>query len=486
MVFNVKYPNDNKIYKVDSFDEIKSNCIYLNCSYNDLNSLEGIENLTQLQELDCCENNLTSLEPIKYLTQLQYLICNDNNITSLEGIKHLTQLQELECSDNELTSLEFIKHLTLLQELNCWGNNLTSLEGIENLSQLQKLWCSSNNLTSLESIKHLTQLQQLRCYRNNITSLEGIENFTQLQELDCCQNYITSLEPIKHLKQLQELYCSYNQLSSLEPIKHLIQLQTLYCNNNQLTSLESIKHLTQLQELECGNNQLTSLPLEIINLRNLTYINYDNNPIDNIPIQLLRFIDRIQQGNIKQVNVYTNSQNVHDSSIQLSVFNSINRLTEHIKEPFNLEQLTTEIVEDTTINCKERIIQYMSNTEIHSLLLLNFSEILWLVWNEIKEFNEDTQVEIKKRLNEEITEAECMCYTGRCNRLINCLNGFSDLVEIKIQDSSQIGNVIVVVKERLEGEEKYTIEEHKKIVKKELLERGYELDIINEWIKYIE
>ena len=90
----------------------------------------------------------------------------------------------------------------------------------------------------------------------------------------------------------------------------------------------------------------------------------------------------------------------------------------------------------------------MSNTYIHSLLL-KFSEIILLVCNEIKNFNEYKQVEYKKRLNKEIQESKCMCYTGRCNRLVNSLSGFSNLVEIKIQDCSQIGNIIFIAKEKL-------------------------------------
>jgi Leucine-rich repeat (LRR) protein len=398
MVFTVKYPNDDTKYKVCSFNKIRDNCIYLDCRFN----------------------NLTSLEPIKILTQLQYLNCNYNNLTSLKHIRYLTQLQNLNCSSNDLTSLE----------------------GIENLTQLQIIYCHYNNLTSLKGLEHLTQLQELQCYDNKLTSLEGIEN------------------------------CA--------------QLQLLYCHHNVLNSLEGIENLTQLQILNCNSNRITSLPLEIINFRNLARIEYILNPIYDIPIQLIRFIIRFEQYSINKTTVYNDSQNIHNYSIQLSVFDSIKRLTEKFNVEFNLVQLTNEIVEDTVLNCKERIFQYIENTEIHSVLLLNFPEILWLVWNEIKTFDKDKQIECKKRLNEEIEEAECMCYTGRCNRLINCLNGFSDLVEIKIQDSSQIANVISVVKKKLENENKYFIEEHKKIVKKELLERGYELDLINEWLEYIE
>jgi Leucine-rich repeat (LRR) protein len=442
MLFKVRYPNDDTEYKVYIFAKIRDDCIYL----------------------DCSDNNLTSLKPVKKLKQLQILKCDGNNITSLEPVRHLKQLQRLDCS----------------------GNKITSLEPIKDLTQLQYLHCSYNQLTSLQPIKHLTQLRKIFCAANYIKSLEGIENLTQLQSLSCYSNQLTSLEGIENLIQLEKFWCMYNKLTSIKEIENLTQLNELNVSNNKLISLEGIENLTQLEQFLCCYNEIISLPLEIINFRNLNYILYHGNPIDNTPIQVMRFINRIRQGELNNVNVYNDSQNIHNSSIQESVFDSIKRLTEKVNVEFNLEQLTAEILEDTVLNCKERILEYMSNTDIHSLLLLNFSEILWLVWNVIKSFDSETQVEIKKRLDEEVEEAVCMCYTGRCNRLINCLNGFSDLVEIKIQDSSQIGNVIVVVKERLAGEERYTIEEHKKIVKKELLERGYELDVINEWLEYIE
>ena len=69
----VKYLNDDTKYNIYSFDKIRDNCIYLNCDYNKLTSLEPIKNLTQLQKLYCSYNQLTSLEPIRNLIQLKIL-----------------------------------------------------------------------------------------------------------------------------------------------------------------------------------------------------------------------------------------------------------------------------------------------------------------------------------------------------------------------------------------------------------------------------
>ena len=117
--------------------------------------------------------------------------------------------------------------------------------------------------------------------------------------------------------------------------------------------------------------------------------------------------------------------------------------------------------------------------------MLSFAEVLWYVLCTINvDFNNETQDEIKRILNIDMNDSLCKCFTGRISRVINCLSSFSEMVNIKIKDESQIGNIIVMVKNTL-GED-YTIDKHKEIVRKELLEREYDEEVIEKWIEYIE
>ncbi len=77
----------------------------------------------------------------------------------------------------------------------------------------------------------------------------------------------------------------------------------------------------------------------------------------------------------------------------------------------------------------------------------------------------------------------CKCFTGRMSRLINCLNGFDDRVNINISDSDQIGNIIIIM---LQKYSEYDVEFKKDIIYKELLTMGFAEDIINEWLIVIE
>jgi hypothetical protein len=210
---------------------------------------------------------------------------------------------------------------------------------------------------------------------------------------------------------------------------------------------------------------------------------YYNNKIDYIPPQVVRFLNKIK--NIDKLQVYNDGQNIHNHSIQESLNNSINNIMQQ-KFIINESIIMNEILNDSILNdkCKELLVEYLSNLEYHSILLLNFKELFFHFWLTIN--NLETKDEIKKILNIEMLDSECKCFTGRITRLVNSLNGFTDLVKINISDNQQIGNIIIIIKEQLELENNYSIEKHKELVINELKERDYNENIINEWLDYIE
>ena len=48
------------------------------------------------------------------------------------------------------------------------------------------------------------------------------------------------------------------------------------------------------------------------------------------------------------------------------------------------------------------------------------------------------------------------------------------------------GNIIILVKNKLELTDSYTVEQHKIEVEKELLERNYDIETIKTWLEYID
>ena len=147
----------------------------------------------------------------------------------------------------------------------------------------------------------------------------------------------------------------------------------------------------------------------------------------------------------------------------------------------SLDRTFKEIINDTILDdrTKEQLIEYCQDKTIHSILNLTFDEVLRSVWNVIIKHKE--RDEIKKILNVEMQDSMCKCFTGRLSRLINCLNGFDSRVLIKISDKQQILNIIIKIRNEYDD-----IEKQKKYAEKELLERGYDKKIINEYLIYLE
>jgi hypothetical protein len=156
------------------------------------------------------------------------------------------------------------------------------------------------------------------------------------------------------------------------------------------------------------------------------------------------------------------------------------------KPSITIQQMMEEILTNfiLTQETKEALMEYIKQEDVHSILGITFKELLLNVWEVIN--NNINKEEILKVLNLEMTDSICKCFTGRMSRLINCLNGFDDRVNVKIADNEQIGNIIFLVKQKLEDKQDYTIEEHKRLVELEMLERGYTRDVVKEWIEYIE
>ena len=363
-------------------------------------------------------------------------------------------------------------------------NNLKmiTINGKKYYNNITKLKLSFNELTELpKEIDKLSQLTELYLDNNKLTELpKEICQLSQLTKLNLSDNKLTELpKEIGNLTQLTYLKLSYNNLTELpKEIGNLTQLTQLYLYNNNLTELpKEICNLTQLTELNLSNNNLTELPLEIINLRILRDFQYYDNPLENLlnPI-ISRFIARIESNNGITGTIYNDTQNVHSSSIQQSIKDSIFNLMKNYNNDYQLNYLVNDILTQKT---KEALIEYSNCTDVHSIMNITFEELLKAVFIEIETL--ENKDEIFEILNQEMADSICKCFTGRLSRLINCLNGFSDKVSIQISTNEEISNIIITLQKKITD-----VDELKRAIKVEMTERGYDEATINEWVLYVE
>ena len=151
-----------------------------------------------------------------------------------------------------------------------------------------------------------------------------------------------------------------------------------------------------------------------------------------------------------------------------------------IKPTIHMDQLKDLIINNQHLNerTKQLLFEYMDNKEVHSILNITFEELLLSVYDFIEK-NENKE-ELYKIMNEEMSEANCKCFTGRISRLINVLNGYDEHIEIHIADNEQISNIIIMIRNKL-GED-YEENEFNRLVREELSMRNYSEEIINKWI----
>ena len=134
---------------------------------------------------------------------------------------------------------------------------------------------------------------------------------------------------------------------------------------------------------------------------------------------------------------------------------------------------------------KTLIQSYCQNEEVHSVLNVTFKDVFESIMTWILQQPYDVYVELIRILESEMNASRGMCFTGRLSRLVNCLNGFHPDVIIRIADSEQISNRVLIVVNR-EKDKGTPREEIIALVKKELTELEMPEDKQEEWLHGID
>jgi Leucine-rich repeat (LRR) protein len=428
-------------------------------------------------------------ESIGNLTKLRCFSCNCNEIVVLpESIGNLIELREFSCFDNKIIVLpESIGNLIELTDFCCSKNEIISLpESINNLKKLKEFYCGYNKINILPFIGELIQLRRFRCNNNKIIVLPNMENLSQLTDIYCFENKINILSGIENLIELRCIDCKNNKITMIPDIKNLTQLVYFDCSFNEITVIpECIGDLIQLRNFDFRSNQISVLPIQLIQLIqgvDFTELGYGNNPIIYIPEPLQLRLDNLRNY-VHHRTLYNDNQNVHDSSIQTSVKKSIFSLLNDKNDisDNDLNQIIIDLSTNGIILCADILIEFINLTEVDIVLGISFKDLLKKVILRIESNKE--KLELYKRLDEEMNDAECKCFTGRLSRLVNVLVGYYDDIEVRIADSTQIAVVISIIKLKYGlGNNDELTEEVKDAIRKELTERGYTTDVIEVWL----
>lgn len=369
-----------------------------------------------------------------------------------------------------------------VKELCLVDNNLITLpRAITKLINLVELDLSGNYLVNLQTdVCYLLNLKILNLANNSLstlpTEIKNLANLTKLSVKYNLMDYIPS--EIGELVNLELLNLEENKQTVLPiEIGNLINLKHLILSNNKLSELPSeIGNLTNLTKLLINQNMLFSLPPELMNLTRLVWFENYKNPFDFVPPNVMRFI--VSKFNKKEKKCL-NYKSINNIYINPSVKQSIMKLLKN--EGVTKEVLYVCILDSQTLTSqtKRHLLEYLKSNEIHRVFNITFCELAQIVFRLI------SCDDIYYIMNIEMNDYLCTFFTGRFIKLLNCLNGFDEDVNIHVLENEQIKNTMLNVKIRLEDNNKYTEEKHREEVKNELKEQNIPDEIINEWIGYI-
>ena len=343
------------------------------------------------------------------------------------------------------------------------------------------------------SIPTFTNDTNIDFSRNYIKSIPNKILPRNTISLNISHNIMFTLDNInENLPNLRELNCSHNGIKKLPSLPN--NLTNLKSNNNNLQSLPELPNT--LQKLVINDNNIKNIPNSILQCNQLNDLNYENNTNITVSEEILDFIEQIferrrvieernelMNNNIVNNNivykkikrtVVDNSQNVHDSKIRQEVSDAIIKLIKNdkcnISPEFALKEFgevigyTEEDIDIQHYDCfgKEKknnkkvsdikwSVDYSKDPEedynfikklyniSHSCSIskITIKKLFTYFWNRVRDSDNKDEI-LKTFITEDIPEMKIVCFVGRISRIINCLSGYFDDINVGISIKQQI------------------------------------------------
>ncbi|KAL0243246.1 hypothetical protein GEMRC1_005807 [Eukaryota sp. GEM-RC1] len=261
--------------------------------------------------------------PSASFPKLTFLNISQNNLVSIHS---LPKLETLYISDNLIQSFGYFPRLTKLIAGNC---GLDVLGPVECFPKLEFLDLNRNLFTLPPKFPNL---RYLNLQRNLIDNIHGTD-FPELEELNLDFNPLMYLPSFRNLLFCTACYCQIHVVDSspkllmldliendLYSIPVFPKLKTLNLNDNNY--LDQLPLCPDLEELSIERTNVVFLP-QLNSLRRL-YANGTR----IVNVDYFVELEELEMGDdvIIVSNIYHDSENVHASSIQSSLRESLNYL----------------------------------------------------------------------------------------------------------------------------------------------------------------
>ena len=262
--------NHGNITRIPKVGKILPNLQYLDLSFNRIDSLVNMsifDTAPKLYQIELDHNSISDITPLFAMQGTYRLNVESNNICDISP-------PTTNVSNSLANSL-----LYLFMKGNC----LSHIPDLTFMPILQVMEVSHNNITN--SAKDTFPPSLILLYLN-VNSLRwiprSISDLGELRTLNLTMNKIQRLDTFVIPSSLQHLYVAHNNIKTIPSISVFNDssaLSTLDISGNPITSIDALafSQLTRLQSLYMSSTSITRLPLAILQLTSLRYLNMEHN-----------------------------------------------------------------------------------------------------------------------------------------------------------------------------------------------------------------
>ena len=354
---------------------------------NQISEIEGLEDLTNLEELILKNNNISRMHNLNHLKNLKQLNLQGNNITEISGLEgNLKNLTSLNLSHNQISEIENLENLTNLKYLLLDNNKISKLKNLKKLPNIERIsilagnnlpkpassdlrgwnaaeYCKGENIVPIQevelrgkryevilgtlflrdkSIRDISEIKGLRDIKglmildlsnNHITRIKNLESFKNLRRLDLSWNKIGKIEGLKFLNNLESLNLFRNNIRKIEGLGNLTNLKSLWLPDNKISKIEGLEKLVNLESIHLGSNNISVIE-GLESLCNLRALHLDSNKINKIQgLEHLYNLEELSlgQNEIKKIEGLENLTELKSLSIYRNQITEIQGIA-HLKK----------------------------------------------------------------------------------------------------------------------------------------------------------
>lgn len=327
----------------------------------------------------------------------------------------------------EIGSFEYIPKKFLDIDTNTFGN--TKLNSFLKLKQklLDNNTCFQDKCQGIRYLCHIPHKDKIKHV------MECCKNVLENEEYDIDQRYYFFSNNEKYFKLDDHIvFECYPLFFNLCIERNYPLLFTLLCSKYIISTVPNKdlidKAKTILYNICSDTNETIQFRCEAIDTL-LEYGSLKDREFAKLELERLgnNYYDNMIQ------TIYTNTQNVHDESINTSIRNMLRSLIKNdlkykLEKEYQIEDIHNFIID----YCNKNELNYSIYLDILKRLMTdpskyegkNLCNIILMVWKKINSFEESIKLELYKRFIQELQDMIDTCSSGHLSRLLNILSGY--------------------------------------------------------------